>query len=133
MIRFEAKVSGASIIILKNGKSGTFYVINYTSKYVTLVQLIDKHGNVRHDVIIYGVCIYDTNNNKVLPLVKNHWILSVQNQLMTTLPNNLSKYIIQSCIPTQKPKRFINNNLYIINVCFQDKTMRRQMLQQQQI
>ena len=37
---------------------------------VTLFQLMYMAGNVVHAVSISGICIYDSNDNKALPLVK---------------------------------------------------------------
>ena len=42
-------------------KTGTFYILNNISKYVTLVQLMDSLGNVDHAVSVVVECIFDPN------------------------------------------------------------------------
>ena len=41
------------------------------SEYVMLVKSMNNLENVNHAVHISGLYIYDANNNKPLPLVKN--------------------------------------------------------------
>ena len=43
-------------------KSGLFDILNDICEYVTLVQLMDKFGNVSHAVSISGTWIFDLND-----------------------------------------------------------------------
>ena len=54
----------------KNEKKGPFEILNDTGAYVTLVQLMDKFGDLNHAVSIYFIWIYNFNDKKELPLVK---------------------------------------------------------------
>ena len=49
-------------------KTGTFYILNNISEYVTLAQLLDSLDNVNHAVSAVGKWIFDSNYKKDLPL-----------------------------------------------------------------
>ena len=49
-------------------KIGTFDIMNNITEYVTLVQLMDSVGNVNHAVSVVGEYIFDSNEEKSLPL-----------------------------------------------------------------
>ena len=49
-------------------KTGSYYILNNISDYVTLVQLMDSLGNMNHAVSIFGKWIFDYNYKKYLPL-----------------------------------------------------------------
>ena len=51
-------------------KQGNFYILNYISENVTLVQLMDTLGNVNHDISILGYWIFDYNHEKLLHLTR---------------------------------------------------------------
>ena len=40
---------------------GAFYILNYSSKNITLVQLMDTLGNFNFDIIIVRSWIFDSN------------------------------------------------------------------------
>ena len=40
-------------------KTGTFDILNITSEYITLAQLMDLFGNVNHAVSVVGRWIFD--------------------------------------------------------------------------
>ena len=50
--------------------SGTFDILNDISKKPTLGQVMDMVGNVNHEVIIFTIFTYDSNNKNTLTLVK---------------------------------------------------------------
>ena len=47
--------------IKQNNIKGNFDMINYISEHVTLVQLMDRIGNMNHSVIIAFNCMFDSN------------------------------------------------------------------------
>ena len=49
---------------------GTFDILNDISKKPTLGQVMDMVGNVNHEVIIFTIFTYDSNNKNTLTLVK---------------------------------------------------------------
>ena len=51
-------------------KRGEFDILNDISDHVKLVQLIEIYGIVNHIVSITGRWIYDSNDRRVLPLIK---------------------------------------------------------------
>ena len=67
---------------LKQLKNVTFDIIHDISENITLVQFLDTIGNVNHDVSVSGRWIYYSNYNKLLPLVKIYYILSVYPHMM---------------------------------------------------
>ena len=62
----------SSIVIIRwfNEKTGEYYIFNYISDHVTLVQLVETSVNVNHAVSITGCWIYDSNYKISLPLIK---------------------------------------------------------------
>ena len=51
-------------------KNDDFYILNYISEDVTLVQLIDSLGNVKSDNIIVVYWVFDYNYEKALFLTQ---------------------------------------------------------------
>ena len=51
-------------------KRGEFDFLNYTSKHVKLVQLMNTSGNANHAVNITGRLIYGSNYKRALTLIK---------------------------------------------------------------
>ena len=63
--------SSIVVIILSNEKkTGGFYIFNYISYRVILVQLIDTASNVNHAISITVCWIYYYNYKRSLPLIK---------------------------------------------------------------
>ena len=48
----------------------TFDILKETNENITLVQLMDSLGNVNHDIIIVGYCVFDFNYKKSLFLTQ---------------------------------------------------------------
>ena len=57
-----------NLTIQKNNYA--FDILNYISENITLVQLMDALGNVKHAISIVGHCISDSNYNKALCLTQ---------------------------------------------------------------
>ena len=51
-------------------EKGETLIFNYISDNVTSVQFVDTFGGVNYKVSIYGCWIYDSNNKRALPLIK---------------------------------------------------------------
>ena len=61
---------GHSYKFKQQKKRKTLYILNNISEHVTLVQMMETIGNIYHAVSISGFWIYNPNNKKALPLVK---------------------------------------------------------------
>ena len=54
--------------LIKYKKKGIYIILEYISKHITLVQLMDSLGNVNHAISVVGKWIFDSNYEKALVL-----------------------------------------------------------------